>query len=343
MDYKDYYKILGVERSASQKDIKSAYRKLTKKYHPDLNHGNKDAEVKYRDVNEAYEVLGDPDKRSKYDQFGNQWKYVKNGQTPPGGGSYGDFDFSDIFSQFTQGQGGGGAHFSSFNGASGFSPFFESLFGGGGPGMGGGRTSGFGGGFGSAGTGRAKPKTLESELEISLAEAYAGTSRNIKISVPDTCSSCHGAGVTGNSVCGVCGGRGRISRTHTLDVNIPAGVLKLKVSGSKHGISGDIMLSIRISPDRVYKVEGRDLRCDLPVSLRQAVLGGSTELKLPNGKTLSIDIKPNTPNGRVLCFSELGLPNPKGKAGNIKARVMVKLPETFTPEQIEAVKIISPE
>ena len=116
MDYKDYYKILGVDRSASQKDIKSAYRKLTKKYHPDLNHGDKDAELKYRDVNEAYEVLGDPDKRSKYDQFGAQWKYVKDGKTPPyGAGGYqqGGFDFSDIFSQFSQGSQGGGAHFSS--------------------------------------------------------------------------------------------------------------------------------------------------------------------------------------------------------------------------------------
>ena len=351
MDYKDYYKILGVDRSASQKDIKSAYRKLTKKYHPDLNHGDKDAELKYRDVNEAYEVLGDPDKRSKYDQFGAQWKYVKDGKTPPyGAGGYqqgGDFDFSDIFSQFSQGGQGGGAHFSSSFGGSGYSPFFEMLFNNMGTSGGSRRSSAGFGGFGG-GARRSAPasKPLETELTISLAEAYNGTTKSVTIAKPAACASCSGSGVFNGAPCSMCGGTGKVNATHTLDVKVPAGVTngsKVRVRGENSGcICGDIMFKINIAPDSVYKVEGRDLRCDLWVSLRDAFLGGSADLRLPNGKSISIKVAPNTPNGKTLRMSGLGLPNPRGQAGNILARLMVKLPENLTAEQLKGLDLLCP-
>ena len=352
MDYKDYYKILGVDRSASQKDIKSAYRKLTKKYHPDLNHGDKDAELKYRDVNEAYEVLGDPDKRSKYDQFGPQWKYVKDGKTPPyGAGGYqqGGFDFSDIFSQFSQGSQGGGAHFSSSFGGSGYSPFFEMLFNNMGTSGGSRRSSGsagFGGFGGGSRRSSAASKPLETELTISLAEAYNGTTKSVTISKPAACASCSGSGVFNGAPCTMCGGTGKVNATHTLDVKVPAGVTngsKVRVRGENSGgICGDIMFKISIAPDSTYKVEGRDLRCDLWVSLREAFLGGSADLKLPNGKSISIKVAPNTPNGKTLRMTGLGLPNPRGEAGNILARLMVKLPEKLTSEQLKGLDLLCP-
>ncbi|MGM9998089.1 MAG: DnaJ C-terminal domain-containing protein [Candidatus Bruticola sp.] len=346
MDYKDYYKILGVDRSASQKDIKSAYRKLTKKYHPDLNHGDKDAELKYRDVNEAYEVLSDSDKRSKYDQFGAQWKYVKDGKTPPyGAGGYrqqGGFDFNDIFSQFSQGSQGGGAHFSSSFGGSGYSPFFDMLFGN----MSGGGSRGFSG-FGGGRRGSSAPsKPLESELTISLAEAYNGTVKSITISKPDVCASCSGTGSFGGSSCTMCGGTGKVNSAHTLDVKVPAGVIegsKVRVRGENSGgVCGDIMFKIKIAPDNVYKIEGRDLRCDLWVTLREAFLGGSAEIVLPNGKKVSINIKPGTPNGKTFRLSGLGLPNPKGETGNILARLLVRLPEKLSPEQLKGLDMLCP-
>lgn len=350
MDYKDYYKILGVDRSASQKDIKSAYRKLTKKYHPDLNHGDKEAELKYRDVNEAYEVLGDPDKRSKYDQFGAQWKYMKDGKTPPyGAGGYqqGGFDFADIFSQFSQGGQGGGARFSSSFGGSGYSPFFDMLFGNMAGASGGSRRSAGFGGFGTnARRSSAASKPLESELTISLAEAYNGTVKPISISKPAPCASCSGSGVFNGSPCTMCGGTGKVNATHTIDVRVPAGVAngsKVRVRGDNSGgIFGDIMFNIKIAPDSTYKIEGRDLRCDLWVSLRDAFLGGSADLKLPNGKSITVKVAPNTHNGKVLRIAGLGLPNPKGKAGDILARIMVKLPENLTSEQLKGLDLLCP-
>ncbi len=352
MDYKDYYQILGVDRSASQKDIKSAYRKLTKKYHPDLNHGDKSAELKYRDVNEAYEVLGDPDKRSKYDQFGAQWKYIKDGKTPPGGGyQQGGFDFSDIFSRFSQGQ-GGGAHFSSSFGGSGYSQFFDMLFGNM-SGMGGNgeqrrtytrRTSTSTGGFGGMGGHRSR-SSLESELTISVAEACQGITKSLSISKPDVCASCSGTGNFNGSPCAMCGGSGQVNGSHTLDVKVPAGVTngsKVRVRGNGSGDFGDIMLKIKIAPDSTYKVEGRDLRCDLWVPLREAFEGGQADLQLPNGKGVTINIKPNTPNGKVFRLPGMGIPNPKGAPGDVLARLMVKLPENLTPEQLKGLDMLCP-
>ena len=339
MEYKDYYQILGVDRNASLKDIKSAYRRLTKKYHPDLNHGDKEAEIKYRSVNEAYEVLGDPDKRAKYDQFGEQWKYVKDGKTPPRGGT-GGYDFSDIFSQFT---GGGGA--SRFGSQSGRSSFFDMLFGnmGGGGGNDGGFSFNFGNmggrqGFGGASYGRgggmpkSEPKKSEAEITISLAEAYGGCKKEIKISKPESCPACGGSGYLSGGICGACGGHGQRRENKTVEVSIPAGVAKLRI------LDGTVILKIGIAADPVYKIKGRDLHCELWVPFKEAMLGGSASLKLPNGKTVDINIKPGTQNGKVFRLPGLGLPNPKGGGGSLFARLMVKLPEELTAEQKEALQ-----
>lgn len=318
MEYKDYYKVLGVDRNASEKDIKSAYRKLTKKYHPDLNNGDKEAEIKYRDVNEAYEVLGDPDKRSKYDQFGEQWKYYQKGQTPPGGGGFsGGFDFSDIFSQFSQGN-GGGIHFST-SGGSGHSSFFETLFGNMG-GMGGssrrsnGGFSSFSSPFGFSSDGGAgftpeeEPKMFD--LNVSLAEAYSGTSKTVSIS--------------------------QGSQVHNIDVKIPAGARKVKVRANGRELNRDITFKINIESDPVYKIENNyDLRCNLYVPLKVFYTGGSADLKLPNGKSVAIKVDKGAENGKIMRLKGLGLPRSKGEAGNIFVTLLAVLPK-LTDEQIKA-------
>ena len=197
VDYKDYYQILGLPKTANEKEIKAAYRKLARQYHPDVNPGDKTAEDKFKNVGEAYEVLSDADKRSKYDQFGDQWKsYSQGGGFQPGagsqGGGYQDFDFG--------GMGGG---------QGGMDDFLSSLFGG----------NASGGGFGgfSAGQpargGRHTQQDVEYPIEISLEDAYKGVSRSLTVSIPETCGRCGGAGAVSagkNKPCPMCGGTGKV-------------------------------------------------------------------------------------------------------------------------------------
>ena len=212
VDYKDYYKILGLSKTATEKEIKAAYRSLARKYHPDVNPGDKSAEEKFKDVGEAYEVLSDSDKRSKYDQFGDQWKsYSQGGGFSGGGQPGGGFGGS--------GFGGGRQPDFDFGGAGGSSAsiddFLSSLFGGAAGGGTAGPSGGFGG-FSGRGAGRMSPQAeqdTEYPVEITLEEAYHGTTRSFTVTIPETCGQCGGAGavtVGKDKPCPMCSGSGKV-------------------------------------------------------------------------------------------------------------------------------------
>jgi DnaJ-class molecular chaperone len=204
VQFRDYYEVLGVSKTATEDQIKSAYRKLARKYHPDVNPGDKSAEDKFKELNEAYEVLSDPEKRKKYDQLGQNWKAGQEFRPPPGweGAQGGYTDFGDAF--------GGGFGAGAGRGASGFSDFFEALFGG---------RHGARGGAGFAMRGQ----DIEAELSLGLEEAHRGVRRAMTLQVTELCPDCHGTGSKdGKTPCPTCRGAGALHRPKTLEVSIPA-------------------------------------------------------------------------------------------------------------------------
>jgi curved DNA-binding protein len=304
LDYKDYYQTLGVKKDASQDDIQKAYRKLARKYHPDVNKAP-EAELKFKEIGEAYEVLKDPDKRQKYDQFGSAWKHAQQRGGPPPGWE-GGFDFSD----FAQGGGfdfGGG-------GGEGFSSFFEMLFGrgaggrrGGGPGFGGFEDLRNRGGSNS-----------EAELAISLEEAIHGSTREIALSDPAT------------------------GQRKNLSVKIPAGVRegqRIRLAGQGQpalggGAPGDLFLRIRIEPDPRFRVEGTDLHTHVPVAPWEAALGGDAEVETPEG-AVRIRIPAGSSSGRKIRLRGRGLARAGGERGDLLAEVRIVVPSELSERERE--------
>jgi curved DNA-binding protein len=298
MEYKDYYKTLGVSKGATGKEIKAAYRKLARKFHPDVNHGDAKAEARFKEVNEAHEVLGDPEKRTRYDQLGSNWESFSR-RAPgaggwPGGGvrvEYGDL---------------GG------RGAGGFSEFFSTFFGGAG-GFG-----GFGGGgFGDAGEAYAPPSDAEGEVTLSLhdvlrgatrevAVGEAGKTRRVEVKIPP--------GVRDGSRVRVAGAGGRDSR----------------------GRRGNLYLRVRIAADPRFERKGDDLATSVRVALTTAVLGGEAEVETLDG-TVGIKIPAGTPVGRVFRLRGKGLPQlGEGNGrGDLLASVAVDLPDALSERQRE--------
>ena len=296
MQYKDYYKILGVDKNAGADEIRKAYRKLARKYHPDVNPGDEQAEERFKEINEASEVLTDPDKRAKYDQLGSSWQaYQRHGGvdsfdwsqwTSPGKGGY--VDLNDILSSAGTG------------GSSGFSDFFEAIFG---------------------NVGRTRTRTAprqgqdyHQQIEITLEEAFKGTSRILRI-----------------------GGR-------RIEVKIPKGSktgTKVRVrgegaSGESSGSKGDLYLEIKVIPDPTFERVGDDLYTELPVDLYTAMLGGEAVVPTFKGK-VKLKIPPETQSGRTFRLKAQGMPRLKqaDERGDLYAKVMVKLPENLTDEEIE--------
>lgn len=293
MEYKDYYKILGVDKSASDADIKKAYRKLAVKYHPDKNPDDKLAEEKFKELNEAYEVLGDVEKRKKYDQFGDNWKHYEQA-----GSDRGDFDWSQW------GQRGGGGDEDMFGGGQ-FSDFFEHLFGGG------------GGGFRGRqrGNTRRKGQDLQATMQISLLDAYIGTTKQIDV-----------------------GGQ-------KLNLKIKPGtyagqVLRLKGKGHPGrggGDAGDLLLEIGIAADAQYELKGKDVYQEAPLDLYTAVLGGKIPVAVP-GNPLQLSIPAGTDSGRLFRLKGKGLPAPQGSndaPGDFYVRVRITVPKELSEEEKE--------
>jgi curved DNA-binding protein len=308
MEYKDYYKILGVDKNASEKEIKSAFRKLARKYHPDVNPDDPGAETRFKEINEAYEVLGDSEKRAKYDQLGSEWRHWQQA-----GGGPGDFDWS----RWAAGSGGGRVNVrygtpddfeDLFGGASPFSDFFNSIFGGqAGAGRG---APGFGG-FGYQPRVR-RGQDLEHRVEISLAEAYHGTSRMLS------------------------------KDGRRLEVKIPAGAksgTRVRVrgegsSGAAGGQAGDLYLRVKVAGDPRFERKGDDLHTTVQTDLYTAVLGG--EVRAP---TLAGDVKLKIPagsqNGQIFRLRGKGMPRLRhtSEHGDLYVRLDVRLPAKLTPEQ----------
>ena len=320
MEYKDYYKILGVSRGASADDIKKAFRKLARKYHPDVNPGDKKAEEKFKEINEAYEVLSDSDKRRKYDTLGPNWQEAFGGMG---------------------GAGRRGANFRGtpfdFDSTSGFSDFFETLFG---------RSAGAPGANVNSrmrqDIRRRAGDNIEQPVEVTLQEAYLGGQRTYNIQSTEVCAFCRGTGEVAGKPCANCSGQGQTARSKRIQVKIPPGVdngSRIRVAGEGQpgiggGPRGDLYLVISVKPDPLYERKGDDLYLDIEVDLFVALLGGEAPVPLLDGRKLMLTIPPETQNGRAFRLGGKGMPRLRGDgSGNLYARVKVVLPTSLSSEE----------
>ncbi len=311
MEYQDYYKTLGVAKDASDKEIKSAYRKLARKLHPDVNPNDKTAEQQFKLVNEAYEVLSDPEKRKKYDSLGANWKEYENYQRAGGGQP---FTWGDAAS----GRGGGaGTSYRTvdpqeyeqiFGDLGGASDFFRTFFGGG--------AGGFAGG-GRAGAGglNMRGRDLEQPVQISFDEAYHGGKRVLQ------------------------------KDGKKIEVDIKPGVktgsrvrlAKQGAAGVGSGPAGDLFLSIEVLPDTRFERNGDDVTVEVPVDLYTAILGGEAAVPTPNGKNIMLKIPPETQNGKIFRLANKGMPklNQDNAFGNLYARTKIMLPDKLSKKEKE--------
>lgn len=338
MDYKDYYKILGVDRKAQEKDIKSAYRRLARKHHPDVNPNDKQAEARFKDIGEAYAVLSDPEKRSRYDALGPNWQQFAQAGTRPGaqgrtGGPFGETTYGfpgGTRVEYDFGNAGAGA------GRGGFSDFFESLFG-----------SDFGArpDLGRRSRRPIAAQDLEDHSTITFAEAYTGAERRFQIETHDVCPTCKGTGVKGNSTCPTCGGTGSLVKSKVIEVKIPAGVrtgsrIRVKGEGSagSDGTRADLYVVVEVLPDPAFRREDDDLYTDVQTELSTAILGGEVRVPTPKGTHLSLKVPQETPNGRVFRLRGMGMPHLRGTgSGDLLAKVSVVLPTGLTQDEKDMV------
>jgi DnaJ-class molecular chaperone len=368
VQFKDYYKTLGVGRTASQDEIKSAYRRLARKHHPDLNPGDKQAEERFKELNEAHEVLADAEKRKLYDRYGDAWRQYKEagftGDEPTGRptGRVSDADFGEWFARQarttgrTAGTNGRGASWSfetNFGGAGesrGFSDFFQTLFGN----LGG--LAGFGGREASRTTRltpeRSHGEDLEVEVEVSFDEAFRGATRTFEVKNAEICPTCHGVGLVRESLCPTCDGTGQVPKTKAIEVRIPAGVntgSKIRVKsqgtpGRNGGPNGDVVLRIKVKPDARFERDGDDIRVDVDVPLYTAMLGGEAIVQTLDGR-VALTIPPESQNGRVFRLRNKGMPRLKSKAatdgvserGDLLAKIRTILPTDLNQDERELV------
>ncbi|HMF95448.1 MAG TPA: DnaJ C-terminal domain-containing protein [Vicinamibacterales bacterium] len=324
MDFKDYYSTLGVSKTASDKEIKQAFRKLARKHHPDVNPGDKSAEGKFKEINEAYEVLGDPTKRKKYDELGANWRAYEQAGARPGGPGFDPSQFGGGWNAQFGGRGPGGESGyrtmtpeemnEMFGDDNPFSDFFQTFFGGAATGE---RTRGSRGGRGSRASQARHGRDIEQEIELPLEDVYHGTTRRFAIQ--------------------------HDGQTRTVHVRIPAGVgegSRVRVAGEgEQGAggaqSGDLYLRIRTTPHAQFERKGRDLYTRVPLPLTTAVLGGEADVRTLGGKTLRLKIPQATQHAQVFRLRGHGMPS-AGKSdepGDLYATVEVQLPRELTAEQ----------
>jgi curved DNA-binding protein len=306
VQFRDYYETLGVSKNATDDEIKSAFRKLARKYHPDVAKDKKAAEEKFKQINEAYEVLGDPEKRKKYDQLGANWNQPGGfqpppdwGQQQPGGGHY----------QWAGGDGGGGVEFE-FNGT-GFSDFFEAFFGGG-------RGRSAFGGFGGRQATAERGADVEADILVTLEEALHGSTRTISLR------------------------RGGSSKVENYQVKIPKGVhegQRIRLAGQGEagaggGKSGDLFLRVRLAKHPDFTVEGSDLIHEVKIAPWQAALG--SEIKVPTLEgSVKLKIPPGTQGGQRFRLRERGLPSATGKRGDLYVITQIQIPKKLSERERE--------
>jgi molecular chaperone DnaJ len=345
MSKRDYYEILEVTRTCTEVELKSAFRKKAMQFHPDRNPGNADAEHKFKELNEAYEVLKDGDKRAAYDRYGH--------------------------AAFEQGNGGGGAHGFGADFGSAFSDIFEGIFG------------GMAGGARGRSGGRERGADLRYNMEITLDEAFSGKAAEIEIPVAITCEACSGTGAKagtkpkacptcggagrvrhsqgfftvertchtcqGNGQiiddpCKVCSGAGRVTKERTLSVNIPAGVedgTRIRLSGegeagARGGPPGDLYIFLSIASHAFFQRDGADLHCRVPISMVTAALGGDFEVPTIDGGKTRVKVPAGTQSGRRFRMSSKGMPVLRSKqTGDLYVQVVVETPQNLTKKQKE--------
>ena len=357
---RDYYEVLGVSKGASEDEIKKAYKKLARKYHPDMNPGDKEAEEKFKEVNEANEVLSDPDKKARYDQFGFAGVDPSYG-AGAGGPGWGDgaagFDFGDL------------------------GDFFGSFFGG-----------GFGGAQRRNPNAPQRGESIRASVSVTFKEAAFGCEKDVTVerseqcptckgngcaagTTPEVCPTCHGSGSvqtrrqtpmgvfastapcskcggTGRIIhqpCPDCHGQGRIRKRRSIKVNIPAGIddgQTISLRGQGHagkngGPSGDLLITVMVQPHEIFRREGTSVFCEAPITYAQAVLGGTLEIPTIDGK-VKYDIPEGTQTGSVFRLRGKGIPVLNGRGrGDQYVTVTIETPKNLNKEQKEALKKFS--
>ena len=354
---RDYYEVLGVSKNASEDEIKRAYKKLARKYHPDMNPGDKEAEEKFKEVNEANEVLSNPEKKAKYDQFGFAGVDPNYGAGQGGYGGAGGFDFGDL------------------------GDIFGSFFGG-----------GFGGGGRRNPNAPQRGESIRASLSVDFTEAAFGCEKSITIdrseqcptckgkgcapgTTPEVCTQCHGTGTVtqaqrtpfgmmqSQTVCPKCRGKGQIihqpcpdcrgagavRKRRTIQVNIPAGIdngqtISLRGqghSGKNGGPAGDLLITVMVRPHEIFRRDGTAVFCEAPITFTQAVLGGTLEIPTIDGK-VKYDIPEGTQTGTVFRLRGKGIPILNGRGrGDQYVTVNIETPRNLNREQKEALKKFS--
>ena len=354
---RDYYEVLGVSKGASEDEIKKAYKKLARKYHPDMNPGDKEAEEKFKEVNEANEVLSNPEKKAKYDQFGFAGVDPNYGAGQGGYGGAGGFDFGDL------------------------GDIFGSFFGG-----------GFGGGGRRNPNAPQRGESIRASLSVEFTEAAFGCEKSITIdrseqcptckgkgcapgTTPEVCTQCHGTGTVtqaqrtpfgmmqSQTVCPKCRGKGQIihqpcpdcrgagvvRKRRTIQVNIPAGIdngqtISLRGqghSGKNGGPAGDLLITVMVRPHEIFRRDGTAVFCEAPITFTQAVLGGTLEIPTIDGK-VKYDIPEGTQTGTVFRLRGKGIPVLNGRGrGDQYVTVNIETPRNLNREQKEALKKFS--
>ena len=301
----NYYKVLGLNSQSSDKEIRSAYRRLARRLHPDVNHGSKDAGRRFKQVNEAYQVLSDRKTRQDYDAFGENWRHAdqirearRSGSFGPGGGER--IKFEDLGDQFR-----------------GFGPFNDMF------------------NFGRRGGHASRVQAQRIEVQISLQEAYLGTTRMISVQGPEDCESCGGGGRRGSASCAVCRGSGTQVRNRRLEVKIPAGIddsgrIKLRPTDNV-----DLFIKVRVCRNGIFQRTGSDLCMDVGVPYLTAILGGEVEIRTMTGNIL-LKIPAGTQNGTAIRIANKGMPRLGGGGyGALVSNVRVMLPESITQHEKE--------
>lgn len=324
--FRDYYEALGVPRTSDQDQIKQAYRKLARKLHPDVNPGDKAAEERFKEINEANEVLSDPEKRRRYDELGSNWK--------------GGMDFTPPHREaetFRAQAAGPREAFSGDDRFGGFSDFFDVIFGS--------RRGGSGLHFSTRGS------DVESEVSITLEEAHHGTKRVVRIPIEEPCPVCGGSGMKDGKECSACGGTGIQIKLETFTVNIPKGVQDESVirvpgkggAGSGGGSRGDLYFRVHIQRDeRFHLRNGNDTELTLPVAPWEAVLGSTVKVPTLDGP-VEMRVPPGSQGGQVLRLRGRGLAKPSGGQGDQYVRLKIVVPAKPTEKEIELMKKLAAE
>src|SRR5437660_5325833 len=345
----DYYELLGVGRAASADDLKKAFRKLAMQHHPDRNPGNKDAEKKFKELNHAYDILKDPEKRAAYDRYGAAAFEGGAGPNGPGGFHGQGFDFGSVFGDI-----------------------FDEMFGG---------TRGRPGGRSDM-----RGQDLRFNLEITLDQAYAGTEATVRVpssvsceachgsgaepgskpqqcptchgrgrlraqqgffTVERTCHTCHGAGQVIDKPCRACAGQGRVRRDKTLKVAIPAGVedgTRIRLTGegeagTRGGPAGDLYVFLSVRRHQLFEREGADIHCRVPISMVQAAMGGGLEVPTLDGKMARINIPAGAQGGHQFRLRSKGMPVVRStQRGDMYIEINVETPTNLTAKQKELLK-----